>query len=569
MKRLIPAVAFTLGWASAAWAAQPAKLSSLPLTPIERLSTANRAHDLSQKIRVHGTITYYEPGKAVVLQNGSSGVWIATREASGDLRISNKADATGLPASNGAFATLTDGEIWDSNVPSAIVAEPASSQELASGGHPLTLVSVDGEVVTELREPSQDVYVLSSAGQLFTAVYNHLSTSAQPMKQLPPGARVRVTGISVPQSLSPSASQATFEILLRSPGDLAIVAKPFWLDLRNPIVILIPMLVVAIALAVWVFILKTKVRHQTGKLATMTYLEQRRSRILADLNSSKPLVEIIEKITEMVSFMLDGAPCWCDIKDGARLGNCPPDADRLQILQEEISARSGPPLGILSAGLDPRIFLGVRRTFDIEREALSGGAKLAMLALETRRLHSDLLRRSEVDLLTNVHNRRSLGERMDALIEEARQNASVFGLIYIDLDKFKPINDRFGHHVGDLFLQEVARRMKQQLRSHDLLARLGGDEFAVLLPMVRNRTRIEEIALRLEHCFIEPFSIDGNQIEGAASFGYSIYPEDGVTKDSLLSAADAAMYTAKNIKKQFNAGKPAREGPASTDQNPR
>jgi diguanylate cyclase (GGDEF)-like protein len=191
-----------------------------------------------------------------------------------------------------------------------------------------------------------------------------------------------------------------------------------------------------------------------------------------------------------------------------------------------------------------------------------------MLAMETRRLYSDLLRRSEVDLLTNVHNRRSLGERMDTLIEEARQNASVFGLVYIDLDKFKPINDRFGHHVGDIFLQEVAGRMKKQLRSHDLLARLGGDEFAVLLPMVHNRTRIEEIALRLEHCFQEPFLIDGNLIQGSASFGYSIYPEDGTTKESLLSAADTAMYAAKNIKKQFSARTSERRGPASASQTP-
>jgi diguanylate cyclase (GGDEF)-like protein len=177
------------------------------------------------------------------------------------------------------------------------------------------------------------------------------------------------------------------------------------------------------------------------------------------------------------------------------------------------------------------------------------------------------VRRSELDLLTNVHNRRSLGERLDALIEEARQNASVFGLIYIDLDKFKPINDRYGHHVGDLFLQEVAQRMKQQLRSHDLLARLGGDEFAVLLPMVRNRTRIEEIALRLEHSFKEPFFVDGKYLHGSASFGYSIYPDDGATKDSLLSAADAAMYAAKNFRKKMAAKMDGSVGPAPADES--
>jgi diguanylate cyclase (GGDEF)-like protein len=568
VKRLIPEVAIILGWASAAWAAQPARVLALPVTPIEKLSAGIRARDLSQRVRVHGTITYYEPGKAVVLESGSSSVWIATNAASNDLRINDEADATGLPSSNGGFTTLADGEIFDSNVPSIVAALPATWQQLASGSHPFDLVSVEGEVVTGLRGAAQDEYVLSSGGQLFTAVLARPGGAAPPMKVIRPGTRVRVTGISVPENSTPFRSQASFEILLRSPNDIATVASPFLLSLRSPGILLISIAIALIAVSIWGLVLQTKLRHKTGKLATLAYLEQRRSRILADINSSKPLVEIIEKITEMVSFMLHGAPCWCDVKDGARLGNCPPDINRLQILQEEISARSGPPLGILFAGLDPGAIPGVRRTFAVERDALSGAAKLAMLAMETRRHYSDLLHRSEVDLLTNVHNRRSLGERMDKLIEEARQNASVFGLVYIDLDKFKPINDRFGHHVGDIFLQEVASRMKQQLRSHDLLARLGGDEFAVLLPMVRNRTRIEEIALRLEHCFQEPFSIDGNLIEGSASFGYSMYPEDGDTKESLLSAADAAMYTAKNIKKQFSARTPLRERPAPADQTP-
>ncbi len=327
------------------------------------------------------------------------------------------------------------------------------------------------------------------------------------------------------------------------------------------------LLVVVIGVAGWVWTLRTKLRRQTGKLAAMAYLEHRRSRIFADINSSKPLAEILEAITDLTSSMLDGAPCWCEVTDGARLGICPANADRLRVLQEEIPARSGPPVGTLFAGLDSKAFPSIHRTFTQEMEILSGAAQLAMLAMETRSLHSELMHRSEVDLLTNIGNRLSLAERMDSLIEEARQNASVFGLIYIDLDKFKPINDRYGHHVGDLFLQQVAQRLKQQLRSHDLLARLGGDEFAVLLPMVRSRTRVEEIVLRLEHSFKEPFAIEGMLLQGSASFGYAIYPEDGATRESLLSAADSAMYLAKNFKKQAEAKTARREESARADQD--
>jgi diguanylate cyclase (GGDEF)-like protein len=179
-------------------------------------------------------------------------------------------------------------------------------------------------------------------------------------------------------------------------------------------------------------------------------------------------------------------------------------------------------------------------------------AGLATLAIETRRLYSDLLHRSEFDLLTDIHNRFSLEKCLDAQIEEARASAGIFGLIYIDLDEFKQVNDLFGHHVGDLYLQEVTLRMKQQLRSHDLLARLGGDEFAVLLPLVRNRAGVEEIAQRLEACFNDPLVLEGHTLEGSASFGIALYPEDSATGDGLLSAADAAMYAAKNSKRQVN-----------------
>jgi diguanylate cyclase (GGDEF)-like protein len=139
---------------------------------------------------------------------------------------------------------------------------------------------------------------------------------------------------------------------------------------------------------------------------------------------------------------------------------------------------------------------------------------------------------------------------LDAQIEEAREKAGIFGLIYIDLDKFKQVNDLYGHLVGDMYLHEAALRMKLQLRSHDMLARLGGDEFAVLLPMVHSRADVEEIVQRLEHSFDAPFNFQGYVLHGSASVGIGVYPEDGTTRDSLLSAADAAMYVVKRIKKQ-------------------
>ena len=116
------------------------------------------------------------------------------------------------------------------------------------------------------------------------------------------------------------------------------------------------------------------------------------------------------------------------------------------------------------------------------------------------------------------------------------------------MNYFKQVNDNFGHRTGDLYLQQVAARMKHQLRPGDVLARLGGDEFAVLIQDVRNRATAEEVALRLEHCFDELFECEGVVVRGSASIGIAMYPADGSTKDSLLSAADASMYVVKQTR---------------------
>jgi diguanylate cyclase (GGDEF)-like protein len=147
---------------------------------------------------------------------------------------------------------------------------------------------------------------------------------------------------------------------------------------------------------------------------------------------------------------------------------------------------------------------------------------------------------------------------LTVLIDETREHAGVFGLIYLDLDKFKLVNDRYGHRVGDLYLQEVAHRMKGQLRTQDMLARLGGDEFAVLVPAVRSRGQVEEIAQRLGHSLDEQITIEGSPIDGAVSFGIALYPADGSSSDTLVRAADAAMYRAKRAKRSIGwMGSPA------------
>ncbi|HZP04526.1 MAG TPA: GGDEF domain-containing protein [Terracidiphilus sp.] len=324
----------------------------------------------------------------------------------------------------------------------------------------------------------------------------------------------------------------------------AVLIDPTWMTVHRLTLLVGWLTFVILAVGARIWFVERKVRRQIAGLA---YVEQRRGKILEDINSSRPLAEILERVTELVSVKLGGAACWCQVVDGARLGNCPLDHKdaSLRVAEHAIAARSGPPHGTIFAAFD-----SYTQPTTLEEEALAMGASLATLAIETAHLYSDLVRRSEFDLLTDIQNRFSFEKHLDTMIQEARQSAGIFGLLYIDLNEFKQVNDLYGHRAGDLYLQEVALRMKRQLRPGDVLARLGGDEFAVLVPNIHHRNDVEEIALRLECCFDQPFAGEGYEVHGSASIGIALYPEDGITKDGLLTAADSAMYGIKQAKQR-------------------
>jgi diguanylate cyclase (GGDEF)-like protein len=532
---------------------------SIPVTPMDQVLTAYNVDDNTRRVRVQGTLTYYYPAQMAVLQDGSRSIRVLTPQIE-PLQIGDRAEAIGIPIVDNGFLTLKLGAIHTTGAAAAIAPVPVTWDELASSKHAFDLVTIEGVVVTQVRESAQDVYMISAQGNLFSAVVRHpyvyewgISRQPPPMQMIPAGSKVSVTGVAILDDGNPFNGAMAFRLLLRSASDVGVIASPSWLNVRNLLRISTLLLLAVIAVAGWSWMLTKKVHRQTAALASRVeaeaVLERRRSRILENINGTQPLNKIVQQITELVSFSLGGSPCWCDFYEGHSIGIKPADMDNLKLLRQEIPSRSGSQHGVLYASLNARAILRAEPS-----DALSMGAWLATLAIETRGLYSDLVHRSEYDLLTDVYNRFSLEKLLVALMEESRDQLSVFGLIYIDLDDFKQVNDQYGHQVGDVYLQTAAARMKGQLRPVDTLARLGGDEFAVLVPTVHGRADVEEIALRLEHCFDEPITVQGYTLHAAASVGIALFPEDGQTSDSLFSAADAAMYVSKNIKKENRQG---------------
>ena len=153
------------------------------------------------------------------------------------------------------------------------------------------------------------------------------------------------------------------------------------------------------------------------------------------------------------------------------------------------------------------------------------------------------------DHLTNLPNRLFLSEHLEITLSHAKRHHKVGALLYIDLDDFKPINDTYGHNVGDAYLKAVSLAIKDMLRDSDVLVRLGGDEFVVVLYEIPSDDDAYVVAKKLLKVLSSEFSIEGITVSASASVGIRFFPEENMSVNSLLSSADSAMYDAKQAGK--------------------
>lgn len=156
--------------------------------------------------------------------------------------------------------------------------------------------------------------------------------------------------------------------------------------------------------------------------------------------------------------------------------------------------------------------------------------------------YNRLLRLAYHDDLTGLPNRALFHDRLNQIIVRARREHEHVSLIFLDIDRFKPVNDAYGHYIGDQLLKQVAMRLRQSMRESDTVARLGGDEFAVILSPLNDPVVVAE---KIIADLSKPFDVNGYHLQLGVSVGVAFYPEDGDNDSQLLKAADDAMYRAK------------------------
>lgn len=168
-----------------------------------------------------------------------------------------------------------------------------------------------------------------------------------------------------------------------------------------------------------------------------------------------------------------------------------------------------------------------------------------LLNIITQRKQAELYFLAHYDNLTGIPNRMLLTDRLDQACRDAERKGNLVGLLFIDIDRFKQINDSYGHSAGDAVLRKIVDRLKTSARRSDTVARLGGDEFVILMEDLTDSSDVEIVAQRLVNLMREPIELLGHSLVATASVGIAIYPHDGIQISALLSKADSAMYEVK------------------------
>jgi diguanylate cyclase (GGDEF)-like protein/PAS domain S-box-containing protein len=209
----------------------------------------------------------------------------------------------------------------------------------------------------------------------------------------------------------------------------------------------------------------------------------------------------------------------------------------------EVSMRSGPWTHIKQDGTRIKVEIA---SHGIQFDGHEARFALVQDVTERQQLHDRLVHQANHDILTGLPNRLLLKDRMERTLTASARNGEKAAVMCLDLDRFKQVNDRYGHHIGDLCLKHLADLLRLRLRAADTVARSGGEEFTVLLGGLASAEDASLVAQVLIEAIRQPFELEGYNIELSASLGIAIYPDDGKEAQSLWRAADVAMYRAKN-----------------------
>jgi len=508
-----------------------------PTRPIGRLLRYRAENEVDSRARATGTVTLVEPGR-VVIQDGGYALLCHPIQETG-AKTGDIVDAVGFPVAGESAPMLEHArfQVIRSGFPELPIHIDGDPALLGKLGY--ALVTVDARLLQVNEGAREQTLGLSTGSHLFEAGYVK-SGSGEKLAELPIGSMLRLTGICVLRSGGVWLAPVGFRLVLRSPHDIAVILSPSWWGVRHLLFVLAGTAGILLWISGWASVLRKRNAMQKAQILRATVLQNDRNHILEQMNRFEALDTILPALENLVEHQWPASQHRVALfpnREGAASYN--PNEEMRYRWHRQIRTADNRYIGWL--GVTP----GPRSPEDDPEAVLDVLCNLATLAVAHWELYERLTYRSQYDALTGLPNRNMLEAGLESAIAKARKDGTMVAVVFVDLDGFKRINDEYGHKVGDVCLQRVARCLQSAVRRNDIVARWGGDEFMAIAPGLRSRFEAEQTGKRLLDAVRTMPALDGASLVLSVSIGIATFPEDDETPEGLTKKADRAMYEAK------------------------
>jgi diguanylate cyclase (GGDEF)-like protein/PAS domain S-box-containing protein len=523
---------------------------------IRDLSAPNAGDRAPRLKHVRGTVIWQSPD-LFFIHDSTGSTFVGTVKPTG-VHTGENVDVIGFPSrgefglelADSSVSILSGGASSQANAPLGVTAAEVLSSTLNG-----RRVHLHAHVVAQRATPGEFVYTLEDGGQRFSAVLLRSDTTRE-IVGISRGSVLDLTGVA----LIPSGSGAGpdgFIVLVESPADIAVQGGYPWFTVHRALAASGFALLCILAPLIWVKQLRATVRKQTAvhrrqmesefQLASkFQRLFERNLAAVFTWKADGTIVECNDAFVRLLGFnlrdQLIGRSFWdFEAEPLLKALLCRGPLDEALSNRETCLRRDDGGLVHLLANIIP-----VQTVEGVLYETTAiDVTQLRQHQIELQRAKDAAVRDSLVDLLTGLPNRRHLLEALSARIAAAARDGSMVGLLYLDLDGFKLVNDSLGHAIGDELLVQVANSLAFWIPESDVLARLGGDEFMVIMNSLRRKEDASELAANLLGAVAKTFHVRGHELAIGVSIGISIFPDDGTGAEELMQEADGAMYAAK------------------------
>jgi diguanylate cyclase (GGDEF)-like protein/PAS domain S-box-containing protein len=540
----------------------PAHPFAIATTPVAGVGGFSAQLNEVHRVKVKGIVTARFPGRGLLLMDKTGGLYAETQD--GDPVIAgDEVEVIGFPATNNYSMVLKSATIRPTGRHETVAPTPITGHTAIDGEYDSQLVTITGTFQSvnlaanlsrndaEYSPPGSIALVMQSNDKVnFEA---HFAVPAK-LKDLPPiGSVLKLTGVCFIKT-DGNGNPAAFGLYLRSPDDIEVLSTPPWLGARQAASMVAVLAALIAAVFAWVIVLRKRVRNQTRliqiRLENEAALEKRYRRMfernLTGLYTASPggrILDCNEACAQLLGYgtresVLENWPDLLaitaqfhqhlhedavggatQILNAEHRFQCPDGSWRWALANVRLVKQTDSATALLEGGL---VDITARKTAEEQVKYLA-----------------------YYDSLTGLPNRSLLKDRLGKALASARRHHEKVAVLFLDLDRFKIINDSMGHSYGDLLLKQVALRLKKVAREEDTVARLGGDEFLVVLTSIKDAGEAAVAAERIVAEMDNEFVIANNSFKVSCSIGIGIFPEHGSDDETLIKNADAAMYSAK------------------------